>query len=204
MPRETVNVEGVISANERAALVQAELEPQGTSMQDVDENEDATWHKIVQQSVAQLPAWHRPRPAWMFPIVLMYFLACGMGAAPKYEIYVNLVCRAHPPQLSLATNEMGAATIHQSEDLGNGDRIPAHIATHDWSDAFHSLSFGVVVSGIRPPHGNHLSDSAKNTAARLGDPIDPAVCKHDAKVQSITSKFMMGESSATLQQLTLA
>lgn len=50
-----------------------------------DEPEELAW-------ISELPAWRRPRPLWLYPLVFMFSLAMGMVMAPRMELMLSLIC----------------------------------------------------------------------------------------------------------------
>ena len=88
------------SAPEEEALIEDEhLSSVDLEGHNEAEDDDPAWRSIVQDSLARRPAWRRPNAAWIFPVVIFIYMTSGLGAAPKFEIYVNLVCQAHPPHV---------------------------------------------------------------------------------------------------------
>lgn len=80
------------------------VEGQGQGEDDLDEEEEDTgseadWNAAKEQADARRPKWRRASPRWLYPFVSGATLALGMGMAPRSELYVNLACLAHPPQM---------------------------------------------------------------------------------------------------------
>jgi hypothetical protein len=69
-----------------------------------EEEEEPAWDNLRDGSVSRRPAWRRPSPGWIYPVIVGATLSLGMGIAPKSEIYVNLACLAVRPRQSEETS----------------------------------------------------------------------------------------------------
>lgn len=98
---------GTAGLGERWQFEQAEndAESSGSERDESEsEEEEPAWDNLRDGSVSRRPAWRRPSPGWIYPVIVGATLSLGMGIAPKSEIYVNLACLAVRPRQSEDTS----------------------------------------------------------------------------------------------------
>jgi hypothetical protein len=109
---------GTAGLGERWQFEQAENDArsEGSAEEDtesLEEEEEPAWDNLRDGSVSRRPAWRRPSPGWIFPVIVGATLTLGMGIAPKSEIYVNLACLAVGPRQS-EDHSLAFQSFHRS------------------------------------------------------------------------------------------
>jgi hypothetical protein len=105
-----------------------------------EEEEEPAWDNLRDGSVSRRPAWRRPSPAWIYPVIIGATLSLGMGIAPKSEIYINLACLAVQPR--------------QSEDASLALWSPDSIPTSQYTDSpvwLGGPGGGLTINNTVPP-----------------------------------------------------
>lgn len=97
-------------------LVETEIEirhDDDDAHSEADDNVD--WDEIRTRAHEGIPAWRRPRPAWIYPFLFGTAFSLGMSSAPKTELFINLTCLVHPPRQpssAAVLNHYDYASIH--------------------------------------------------------------------------------------------
>ncbi|RSH91465.1 hypothetical protein EHS25_009764 [Saitozyma podzolica] len=102
------------------------------------------WDNMRDGSISRRPAWRRPSPRWVYPFVVGAALAMGMALAPRSELFINLACLSHPPQVPRSepsqlsqVGQAGQAIQALSLSLPNranqGDTVSPQITPGNWT-----------------------------------------------------------------------
>jgi hypothetical protein len=135
---------GTAGLGERWQFEQAENDAESSGSErdeseSIEEEEEPAWDNLRDGSVSRRPAWRRPSPSWIYPILVGVALSLGMGIAPKSEIYVNLACLAVAPRQSEDTSLAWKAF----------DTSPPHIT--DSSPWLGEIDGGMSINTTVPP-----------------------------------------------------
>jgi hypothetical protein len=102
------------------------------------------WDNMRDGSISRRPAWRRPSPRWVYPFVVGAALAMGMALAPRSELFINLACLSHPPQVprsepsqlsqvGQAGQAIQALSLSLPSRANQGDTVSPQITPGNWT-----------------------------------------------------------------------